>query len=279
MVAWAPAISAVGSLLGGLGGIFGRKKKQPSPRDNMMSQAAGARDAAAKYGFNPLTMLQYGQPAGTGIADAGPPLASIAMLTDGLSGLADEFSGDADHRRAQERLDYDIAKLKYDQLRTGIVAAGPAGTGIYTSRPNAADNIGGSLSPLGRNNGTRTQTISQAVSRGIAQRPPMHPQRKGDELIPVTYPDGARVMIPRGQADRLDIKPFQSLIGGDLEELRGEFVGNIETTARAPDMVTYSATGEPVDSAGSLEFDPNEKKWVPPLTDPNSNSWWKKPLW
>lgn len=180
MVAWAPAISAVGSLLGGLGGIFGRKKKQPSPRDNMMSQAAGARDAAAKYGFNPLTMLQYGQPAGTGIADAGPPLASIAMLTDGLSGLADEFSGDADHRRAQERLDYDIAKLKYDQLRTGIVAAGPSGTGVYTSRPNAADNIGGSLSPLGRSNGTRGQTVSQSAPAPFTAANPIAPGRKKD---------------------------------------------------------------------------------------------------
>ena len=54
--------TAIGAakVIGGLFGLGKKKKKDPTPRDNLLSQAQGARDAADKYGFNPLTMLQYG---------------------------------------------------------------------------------------------------------------------------------------------------------------------------------------------------------------------------
>lgn len=265
-------LAGVGSILGGLGGLFGKKQKVPSPRKNMLSQAQGAREAAEKFGFNPLTMLQYGQVGGSGALSGGgaPPLASIELITGGLRDLSDIASGDAERRRQMDQKNIDLAQIKLDQLRSGVIV----------HNRNAVDGVGAGLSPIGRNNATFKPSMSaQAVTRGFAARPPMHPQRKGDELVPVTYPDGSRVMIPRGQADRLGVKPFGALIGGDIEELRGEFVGNIETTARSVDMLSYSASGSPVNPAGELEFDSNEKKWVPPFTDPKSKSWWKRPLW
>lgn len=101
-----------------IGGIFKKKKKAPTPRDNMMSQARGARDAAEKYGFNPLTMLQYGQPGGAlGGGGGPPPLASIDLLTGALADINDITSGDAARRRAADQLEIDLAQVKIDQAK------------------------------------------------------------------------------------------------------------------------------------------------------------------
>ncbi|MBJ2153309.1 hypothetical protein, partial [Paracoccus sp. IB05] len=125
-------MSGIGSLAGGVAGLFGSKRKNPSPRDNIMSQAAGVSEAADAYGFNRLTLLQYGQPGGTGLANNGPPLASFQMISDGFREIGDVTSGDADRRRQQENLKLDLAKLEIERLQAG----------------KAADAVGG-VSPLG----------------------------------------------------------------------------------------------------------------------------------
>ncbi|WP_283177934.1 hypothetical protein [Gemmobacter sp. 24YEA27] len=141
-------ISAVSSVFSGLSGIFGKKRKNPTPRDNIMSQAAGVREASEAYGFNPLTLLQYGQPGGTGLANNGPPLASFDMLTQGFREIGDITSGDAERRRQQEELKLDLAKLEIERLKAG----------------KAADAVGG-VSPLGRN-------ASMQVQSNVADAPP-----------------------------------------------------------------------------------------------------------
>ena len=130
--------SAVGSVLGGLGGIFGKK---PTPRTNMISQARGAREAAEQYGFNPLTMLQYGQPGGLAGGGA-PPLASVELLTNGLNNLSAELNGDNARKRQADQLNLDLAKLKLEQARSGVAIVPPA----------AVNSVGGGSSPLGRQN-------------------------------------------------------------------------------------------------------------------------------
>lgn len=112
-------LSGIGSVLGGLGGLFGsKKKKDPTPRENILSQAQGARDASDKYGFNPLTMLQYGQPGGAIVGGGGPaPLASIDLITGGLKDINDVVSGDAARRRAADQLEVDLAQVKIDQAK------------------------------------------------------------------------------------------------------------------------------------------------------------------
>ncbi|SEH91196.1 hypothetical protein [Paracoccus alkenifer] len=118
--------SLAGSLLGigkGVKDLFGKKKKDPTPRDNLLSQAQGATEAEKQYGINRLTMLQYGQPGGAyGVAGGGdaPPLASIDLITGGLKDINDITSGDAARRRAADQLELDLAKVKIDQAKSQI---------------------------------------------------------------------------------------------------------------------------------------------------------------
>lgn len=127
------------SIISGIKGLFG-KKKDTSPRANMLSQAAGAREAAEKYGFNPLTMLQYGQ-TGAGLADSSvPPLASIELIREGLSGFDPRAREEAERQRQADILNLDLARLKLEQARSGVIV-GPMG---------ATDSVGRGPSPLGR---------------------------------------------------------------------------------------------------------------------------------
>lgn len=124
-------------ILGGLKGLFGKKDKPKSPSWNILSQAEGAREAAEKYGFNPLTMLQYGQPGGAlGGGGGEPPLASIDLLTGGLDDLGSILSGDRERQRAADQLALDLAKLKLEQARSGVVAVAPsAASGVGDGQP------------------------------------------------------------------------------------------------------------------------------------------------
>lgn len=178
-------IAGAAKIAGGLFGLFGKKKKSPTPAQNILSQAQGAREAAEKYGFNPLTMLQYGQPGGALAGGDGPaPLASIDMLTSGLTGLDDIISGDAARRRAADQLELDLAKLKLDQARSGVAAA----PGYILHRDNVADTMGG-LSPLGRSNATFAQSNVRSAPAPFSMANPIAPGRK-KEVDPLTNSPG-----------------------------------------------------------------------------------------
>lgn len=175
------------SIASGIKGLFGKRKepKQPDIKKNMMDQARGARLAAAEQGFNPLTMLQYGQPGGAGFASGGgevPVLASIDAITSGLAGVDDILSGDAARRRQADELELDLARLKLDQARSGVMLASPA-------RP-VASGIGAGPSPLG----TRPQTVAQSNTRpatasGFGPKPAWATGRVLD-VAPVTNSPG-----------------------------------------------------------------------------------------
>lgn len=238
-------LSSIGKIAGGFGTLIGstkKKEKQPTPRENILSQAQGAREAAEEYGFNPLTMLQYGQPGGaTPIAGGGgtPPLASIEAITGGLMDINDVVSGDAARRRAAEQAQLDLAQIKLDQAQAGVIAAGP-GVGPIASTP----------SPLGRNAvpvATSGGATFQGGSRlGLGERPPVHPFARPIEMIPVRDIDGAPREIPKQIADRLDIQPFGQMIAEDVGALFGDEVGQVIALPQMPGVFTYSTTGEPV---------------------------------
>ena len=143
-------------VLGALGGIFGGKKKERSPSWNIRSQAEGAREAAREQGFNPLTMLQYGNPGGSmSSGEGGPPLASIDLLVGGLSDLGSVWSGEAAQRQAADRLALDLAQLKLDQARSGVVAVVAAG---------ASASVGGSAPVLGERPATHLTYGGKALA-------------------------------------------------------------------------------------------------------------------
>ncbi|MBL4917252.1 hypothetical protein [Szabonella alba] len=184
-------LSGIGSIIGGIGGLFGRKKP-PSPRDNIMSQAQGARDAAEKYGFNPLTLLQYGQPGGSMASGSAPPLASIELITGGLRDVADVTSGDAERRRVNDRLQNDLAQLKLDQLRSGVVAVGPSAVSTVGNGPppvgqRAASAVNGPLSQRGSLDG-QTHSILHGFSGAGAGSDPSRAARG----LPLSYPTDSR---------------------------------------------------------------------------------------
>lgn len=134
-------LSGIGSVLGGLGGIFGKKPKnaQVTTAQGVLGQAQGATEAAQKYGFNRLTLLGSSAPM-PGESGGPSPLASIQMITDGLKDVDDIVSGDAARRRAADQLNLDLSQLKLDQARSGVLAVAPQ---------YAVNGIGSGPSPLG----------------------------------------------------------------------------------------------------------------------------------
>lgn len=112
------------------------------------------RTDATRAGFNPAAVLgMFGGGGGGGVGfsapGAPPPLASTQALSDIGSALEDEISGDADRRRAADQLNLDMAKLKLEQARSGVVAVGTS----------AADAVGKGPSTFARN----TPVVSQSA--------------------------------------------------------------------------------------------------------------------
>ena len=60
------SLAGIGSLIGGVAGLFSKQKGAPSARENTVKLAQGARQASERYGFNPLTMLGAGSSMGGG---------------------------------------------------------------------------------------------------------------------------------------------------------------------------------------------------------------------
>lgn len=119
-----PAIIAGGLKL--LGGLFGRKQKQMTPAQSIMSTAQGVTDASAATGLNRLTLLSASNAtAGAGMAMGGPPpLASLSVLGD----IIDEnFSNDAKERKQHNRLQNELLTLEVDRART-LSAVAPVGS-------------------------------------------------------------------------------------------------------------------------------------------------------
>lgn len=240
-------ISGALGIATGLKGLFSSKPKAPkerSPRDGIMSQAKGARQAADKYNFNPLTLLQAG--AGHTFSGGGsggvPPLASVEAISNGLRGIDDVLSGDAARRRAADQLELEIARVNLDRARSGVMPGAAAATSApRSSRVAAAPAIFGRRAVQVPSAGA-----VHSSPRPSLNRPPVHPRTVNNEMVPVTWTDGTPSYIPRGVAGRLDIKPFDNLVAGDLEELRGELVGGAENTIRAVDVVRYQSNGTPL---------------------------------
>lgn len=237
-------LAGIGSVIGGVSGLFSKSKGPPSARENTVKLAQGARQASERYGFNPLTMLGAGSSMGGGGGGGGaPPLASIQMLTEGLQGIDDVVSGDADRRRQADQLQLDLAKVQLEQARSGVIASGST----------AADAVGGSLSPLGASRGTYAQNTVRAVparysaSSSVAKSKgkfsqgenPVAPGRK-DDIAPLTnspgvfeienkWTGGKPVTMP-GEGEPWDLLQLGTAIGFGLPQVWNNIAsGNAES--------------------------------------------------
>lgn len=79
---WGEVIGSV------IGGLLGRKKTK-SPGDQLMSHAKGAREAADRTGFNPLTLLGV-QPQGY-TETGGPAFTSGSFIAEAIGRAADTY--------------------------------------------------------------------------------------------------------------------------------------------------------------------------------------------
>jgi hypothetical protein len=170
-------------ILGGmqlLGGLFGKKSSGPSPADNLVEQARGARVAAERYGFNPMTMMQYGQTGGAMGGGGAPPLASTELLMGGLADIGDVLSGAQAQRVAANKLQTELGQIKLDQLRA-----------------SAATKIGAGSSPLGRRS---VQTFSTSVPSKVELQFGLGPLKVEPKAVstPLVTANGEVVSVPNG---------------------------------------------------------------------------------
>jgi hypothetical protein len=140
-------------------------------------------------------MLQYGQTgASTGGGGGAPPLASLQAVTDGLLGLDDILSGDRARRAAADQLEIDMARLKLDQARSGVVIA-PA---------PRVDTVGTAPSVLGRRAVVHAPSAGATFSRPVmssASAPP------APSVKPVgkTIDKSSSVYAPGRKVDKTDL--------------------------------------------------------------------------
>lgn len=158
-------LSAGVGIASGIKGLFAKKPKERTPRDGILSQAQGAREAADKYGFNPLTLLQAGAGHGFSQAPAStPPLASVAAIQDGLRGVDDILSGDQARRRQADQAELDLAKIRVDEAKRGVGLGQPRFTsgGSFTGNRAvtvAQPTIRKADPPMGRGQGKQLDSL------------------------------------------------------------------------------------------------------------------------
>jgi hypothetical protein len=222
-------LAALGPVLKGVGalaGAFGKRKSttQSETVAGIMGQAQGARDAAEKYGFNPLTLLQASSPiAGAGTA---PPLASLSVLGDIVE---ENFGQDAKDRREHNRLQNELLTLEVDRARSLNKVAAPSAL------------AGAALTPRG----SAVQVSGPRAASPTAFGPPA-PVRVRNGMT------GAWLNLDPGVAARLRLSPFETIIAEDFEALLGDV---------ASEAVNLGGFGlAAVTGAGPVLLDPPKPK-------------------
>lgn len=236
-------LAGIGSILGGLGGLFGAVKKpeQPDVKKNILDQAAGAREAAAQYGFNPLTMLQYGNPAGAGFNAGGggvPPLASIEAITGGFQEIMDERNGTAERQRKADQLNLDLAQVKLDQARAELKSLqSPLGRQAVMV-PN-----GGAVFRDRVSMGNRTGAAASVASGSAGRSVPLAPDREVDRLEVTDSPGvfvidnavtGGPIVIP-GDGDPWGLDEFGTAAAVGAPQILRNHVKNSRDEIRDPE--------------------------------------------
>lgn len=174
----AALIGAAGSLLGGL---LGKSKQKVYTNDQgIMDSAKGAREAAAEYGFNPLTLL--GATGGAGAVYGGQNTMGSA-ISDAALLLADGLKD-----KSAEKAQLENIQLQNEVLRAQVRD--------LTIRPKVGGIYAGNVSTPGVGNGRVGSVSDQSVGVGIGDRSGAAPNVDGSwfprALTETSYADPRR---------------------------------------------------------------------------------------
>jgi len=246
-----PAIG--GALISGgldlVGGIFGRKDEREQRMEQYAMQRRHAKEdynvsfknlrkAAVKGGFNPLTALQgAGNQSGNGQSfGGGVPLASTSLVQGVLSDAADYFRSSPEREEAQARTD--LMKLQVEKMRAEL------DSGAIQATPGAATPV-----RTVRNVTPPPLTTSVTGAPSVSARPPVHPAVRGNQPFPILNPDGSRGTIRKATAARLNLKPWDIIIGEDEEAVLGD---GVQQTVGMPSAADRLGRDFPDRAAGTI---------------------------
>lgn len=197
-----PILGAVSSVIGAGAAWRQANRRNPTVEDNIHDQARAAREAGKEYGFNPLTLLQYGQTgagaAGAAVGGGAPVLGSISLVADAIRDVDDWASGDRDRRIAQQELDLDMRRIALEQARSGVVVG-----------PRTATSWDNDPSPLGR------RAVTE-VTPNTAQVTTAPPRMSVDGMRPL--PERSAVDLRR-EIDHEEIKSHSGIMTIDNPNL------------------------------------------------------------
>lgn len=223
-------ISAGSSLFGGL---FGRGKAKAQGVDYQKLR----RDAEAG-GFNPLTALMAG--GGQGYQrEFNPALSSGSFIQEAIARGTDTYFDGVARRDAQADAIRDHNNKKdLIAYEASLRPQKTFGYDLTQQRPYSAD----------------VEYHGPEFAKPADQRPPQHPRDRSHEYIEVFDNMGKLTQIPKGVADRLDIKRYGQMIGEDYEAMYGETAGEVVSLPTVPEAYGFINRGSNnvSDSGGSL---------------------------
>lgn len=112
-------LSGIGSILGGLGGLFGKKKSGPQVVESRVDYQRMVTEAEAA-GFNPLTAIRNGGSAGFSTQTTHPALASTGFLggaTDAIASIFDGFAQIDPMKDKRDELEYDLVQAQLGNIQ------------------------------------------------------------------------------------------------------------------------------------------------------------------
>lgn len=233
-------------------GFFANKAAKRAAKNRGVDYVKLRRDAEAA-GFNPLTALLAGGGAGYQ-REFNPELSSGSFIAEAVARGAETYFNHVAERDAEaEKLKaYHAGKAERAARIHARTPSGTFGYDLTAQRPFLPSVSVSAASPI------------PPISRGAGfVRPPSNPLDKQD-FIPVRNPDGSRGRLDASIARRLDIKPWDTVSVGDMEELVGDVAGGASAVALA-NSISKTATGEPLYDLGSPRlYGPAGVKYGPP---------------
>jgi hypothetical protein len=194
-------LAGIGSVLGGLGGLFGRKKSSST-----LVNYKWIRQKAAENGFNPLTALRNGGSANS--TTIHPGVLSPGAVEAIGEGLETAFNGPKLDRDGQAQ-----------DLRVQILQEELKAQKARNAKLGARESFGYSIPAIVESAGKpKPPPLSPTGPKVIAPPDP-------DARVRVRLPDGTDGSMLKSTAQRLGVKENDQLTAGEYTDIVGEIIG------------------------------------------------------